>query len=95
MGLEEFKYSSYLFLLFDKIIYYIKGYTVCQVKSIITNKIFSYRTSLTEMSVLLDILNVSSSKEKRYMVLDPVQQNAPDPKLAVQLMSKRRVRVYN
>lgn len=47
------------------------------------------------MSVLLDILNVSSSKEKRYMVLDPVQQNAPDPKLAVQLMSKRRVRVYN
>lgn len=94
--MEEFKYSSYLFLLFDKIIYYIKGYIVCQVKSIITNiKIFSYRTSLTEMSVLLDILNVSSSKEKRYMVLDPVQQNAPDPKLAVQLMSKRRVRVYN
>lgn len=92
--MEEFKYSSYLFLLFDKIIYYIKGYIVCQVKSIITNKIFSYRTSLTEMSVLLDILNVSSSKEKRYMVLDPVQQNAPDPKLAVQLMSKRRVRVY-
>lgn len=93
--MEEFKYSSYLFLLFDKIIYYIKGYIVCQVKSIITNKIFSYRTSLTEMSVLLDILNVSSGKEKRYMVLDPVQQNAPDPKLAVQLMSKRRVRVYN
>ncbi|XP_062619773.1 mediator of RNA polymerase II transcription subunit 17-like [Saccostrea cucullata] len=48
------------------------------------------RASHTEMSVLLDILNIASSKEKRYMVLDPVQQNAPDPKLAIQLMSKRR-----
>ena len=29
------------------------------------------------------------------MVLDPVQQTAPDPRLAVQLMSKRRVRQIN
>lgn len=34
------------------------------------NKIFFYRILLIEMSVLLDILNVFFSKEKRYMVLD-------------------------
>lgn len=68
--MEEFKYFSYLFFLFDKIFYYIKGYMVYYVKSIIINKIFFYRILLIEMSVLLDILNVFFSKEKRYMVLD-------------------------
>lgn len=43
---------------------------VYYVKSIIINKIFFYRILLIEMSVLLDILNVFFSKEKRYMVLD-------------------------
>lgn len=47
------------------------------------------RASLTEMSVLLDVLNIV--KEKRYMVLDPVQTDPPESKTAMHLLSKKKV----
>ena len=52
------------------------------------------RTAQTEMSVLLDVLNVA--KEKRYMVLDPVVSQAQtpethEPKHAVTMLGKKRV----
>lgn len=50
---------------------------------------FLYRTALTEVSVLLDVLNVA--KEKKYMVLDPVTQDPPDPRNGVHLLAKKRV----
>ncbi|XP_070578830.1 mediator of RNA polymerase II transcription subunit 17-like [Ptychodera flava] len=46
------------------------------------------RTALTEVSVLSDVLNIA--KEKRYMVLDPVSQDTPQPKPAIQLLSKKK-----
>lgn len=46
------------------------------------------KASLTEMSVLLDVLNIA--KRKNYMVLDQVSQPAPDPKTALQLASKKQ-----
>ncbi|XP_060062888.1 mediator of RNA polymerase II transcription subunit 17-like [Ylistrum balloti] len=52
----------------------------------VRNKI---KGALTEMSVLLDVLNIT--KEKRYMILDQVSQPPPDPKtqLQLQLLSKK------
>ena len=41
------------------------------------------------MSVLLDVLNIA--REKHYMVLDAVQQEPPEPKLAFQLIAKKKV----
>lgn len=49
----------------------------------------NFRASLTEMSVLLDVLNIA--KRKGYMVLDQVSQPTPEPKSAIQLASKKRV----
>lgn len=49
----------------------------------------NYRHSLTEMSVLLDVLNIA--REKHYMVLDTVQQEPPETRLAYQLLAKKKV----
>ncbi|KAL3873203.1 hypothetical protein ACJMK2_036348 [Sinanodonta woodiana] len=46
------------------------------------------KAALTEMSVLLDVLNIA--KEKRYMLLDHVSQDAPEAKSAIQLMAKKK-----
>lgn len=43
------------------------------------------------MSVLWDVLNLANAKEKRYMVLDPVSQDAPETKASVQLLAKKKV----
>eukprot|EP00112_Aurelia_sp_Birch-Aquarium-sp1_P015652 Seg3491.3 transcript_id=Seg3491.3/GoldUCD/mRNA.D3Y31 product="Mediator of RNA polymerase II transcription subunit 17" protein_id=Seg3491.3/GoldUCD/D3Y31 len=47
------------------------------------------RNALSEVSVLLDVLQVM--KEKKYLVLEPVSQNAEPPKQVVQMMGKRKV----
>ncbi|XP_064602263.1 mediator of RNA polymerase II transcription subunit 17-like [Liolophura sinensis] len=44
----------------------------------------------SEMSVLWDVLNLANAKEKRYMVLDPVSQDATDTKASVQLLAKKK-----
>jgi len=49
------------------------------------------RSALTEVCVLADVVTVA--KEKRYMVLDPVQQDQPDQRQLAQLFSKKRVLV--
>ncbi|XP_015924688.1 mediator of RNA polymerase II transcription subunit 17 [Parasteatoda tepidariorum] len=46
------------------------------------------RSMLTEVCVLVDVLNIS--KEKHYMVLDPVSQDPPDPKPFVVLLQKKK-----
>ncbi|KFM59411.1 Mediator of RNA polymerase II transcription subunit 17, partial [Stegodyphus mimosarum] len=46
------------------------------------------RSMLTEVCVLVDVLNIA--KEKRYMVIDPVHQEAPDPKPMVVLLQKKK-----
>lgn len=48
-----------------------------------------YRCGLTEMSVLLDVLNLV--KEKQYLVADPASQDTPDTRPAVQLLAKKKV----
>ena len=47
------------------------------------------RQAYTEMSVLLDVLNIS--KEKRYLVLAHVSQDGTESKPAIQLMAKKKV----
>ena len=47
------------------------------------------KSALTEMCVLSDVISIS--KDKRYMVLDPAQQDTPDQRHLVQLFSKKRV----
>lgn len=47
------------------------------------------RSALTEVCVLADVITVA--KDKRYMVLDPVQQEQPDQRQLAQLFSKKRV----
>lgn len=47
------------------------------------------RSALTEVCVLADVLVIA--KDKRYMVLDPVQQEQPDQRQLAQLFSKKRV----
>ena len=49
----------------------------------------NFRCSLTEMSVLLDVLNLV--KEKQYLVADPVSQDTPDTRPATQLLAKKKV----
>ena len=44
---------------------------------------------LTELGVLQDVLNIA--KEKRYMVIDPVSVDPPDPKPIVVLLQKKKV----
>lgn len=46
------------------------------------------RSALTEVSVLLDVLNIA--KEKRYMVLDAVSQDPPETKLVATLLAKKK-----
>ncbi|CAH1791453.1 unnamed protein product, partial [Owenia fusiformis] len=46
------------------------------------------KAALTEMNVLLDILNIA--KEKRYMVLDPVQQEPQEQKIGGYLQAKKK-----
>lgn len=48
------------------------------------------RSALTEVCVLADVITVS--KDKRYMVLDPVQQEQPEQRQLAQLFSKKRVK---
>lgn len=47
------------------------------------------RSSLTELSVLGDILTIA--QKKQYLVLDPVQTEPNDPKLPAVLMYKKKV----
>lgn len=47
------------------------------------------RSALTEVCVLADV--ITTAKDKRYMVLDPVQQEQPDQRQLAQLFSKKRV----
>ena len=51
--------------------------------------ILSFRASLTELSVLQDVLSIS--KAGHYMVLDPVSQEPPENKAAMHLQAKRKV----
>ncbi|XP_065062754.1 mediator of RNA polymerase II transcription subunit 17-like [Rhopilema esculentum] len=51
----------------------------------VRNKI---RSALSEVCVLLDVLQVM--KEKKYLVLEPVSQNAEPPKQVVQMIGKRK-----
>lgn len=46
------------------------------------------RSTLTEMCVLYDVLNVL--KEKKYMTLDPVSQESPPSKQGLQLCGKKK-----
>ncbi|KAK7506883.1 hypothetical protein BaRGS_00001734 [Batillaria attramentaria] len=46
------------------------------------------KASLTEMSVLLDVLNLV--KEKQYLVADPVSQDPIETKPAIQLLAKKK-----
>ncbi|XP_013784547.1 mediator of RNA polymerase II transcription subunit 17-like [Limulus polyphemus] len=46
------------------------------------------RSALTEISVLVDVLNIA--KEKRYMVLDPVSQDPPEVKNVAILVAKKK-----
>ena len=46
-------------------------------------------SAYTEMCVLSDVIAIS--KDKRYMVLDPVQTDQPEQRLLAQLFSKKRV----
>ncbi|XP_070179777.1 mediator of RNA polymerase II transcription subunit 17-like isoform X2 [Littorina saxatilis] len=46
------------------------------------------KCGLTEMSVLLDVLNLV--KEKQYLVADPASQDTPDTRPAVQLLAKKK-----
>ena len=41
------------------------------------------------MSVLLDVLNIA--REKRYMVLDPVNQDPPESKTGMYVVAKKKV----
>ncbi|CAG0892759.1 unnamed protein product [Darwinula stevensoni] len=47
-----------------------------------------HRAALSEASVLLDVIEIS--REKKYMVLDPVSQDPPDPKPIVQLIVRKK-----
>lgn len=47
------------------------------------------RSALTEVCVLADVITIA--KDKRYMVLDPVQQEQPEQRQLAQLFSKKRV----
>ena len=49
-----------------------------------------FRNTLTNLSVLVDVLNVAHNK--KYLSLDPVSQHEVPPKPAVRLLSKRKVR---
>lgn len=50
------------------------------------------RLALTEVCVLADVISIA--KDKRYMVLDPVQQEQPDQRQLAQLYSKKRVKIF-
>ncbi len=50
------------------------------------------RLALTEINVLSDVITIA--KDKRYMVLDPVQQEQPDQRQLAQLFSKKRVSCF-
>ena len=47
------------------------------------------RSALTEMSVLLDVLNIA--KKGNFMVLDTVSTEAPEPRPAFTAIAKKRV----
>ena len=49
----------------------------------------AFRSALTEMSVLLDVLNIT--KERRYMVLDPVQPPQQDTRMTFHMIGKKKV----
>ncbi|BFZ07539.1 hypothetical protein BsWGS_10578 [Bradybaena similaris] len=46
------------------------------------------KNSLTEISVLYDVLNIV--KEKHYMVTDPVSQDPPELKASLQMLAKKK-----
>lgn len=43
----------------------------------------------TEVSVLVDVLNIA--KEKRYLAVDPVSNDPPEPRPLVVLLQKKKV----
>jgi mediator of RNA polymerase II transcription subunit 17 len=49
------------------------------------------KSAFTEVCVLSDVITIA--KDKRYMVLDPVQQEQPDQRQLAQLFSKKRVSI--
>lgn len=49
------------------------------------------RQALTEVSVLHDLLMIVKQKPHQYMVLDPVQAEAPEPKAYIQFLSLKKV----
>ncbi|XP_050738195.1 mediator of RNA polymerase II transcription subunit 17-like [Eriocheir sinensis] len=53
----------------------------------VRNKI---RQSLTEVSVLHDLLMIVKQKPPQYMVLDPVQAEAPEPRAYIQFLSLKK-----
>ena len=57
--------------------------------SVIPHSIFIFRSALTEISVLYDVLNIV--KQKHYMVTDPVSQDAPELKAPLQMVAKKKV----
>jgi len=50
---------------------------------------FLFRSALTELCVLSDILKLS--QQKKYLVLDPVQADLEPPRTAVTLIYKKKV----
>ncbi|XP_063842068.1 mediator of RNA polymerase II transcription subunit 17-like isoform X2 [Scylla paramamosain] len=48
------------------------------------------RQALTEVSVLHDLLMIVKQKPHQYMVLDPVQAEAPEPKAYIQFLSLKK-----
>lgn len=51
----------------------------------------SNRSAATEISVLVDILNIA--REKHYMILDPVPQELTDVKPMATIYSRKKVRL--
>ena len=51
-------------------------------------KIF-YRNASTEVSVLIDILNIT--REKHYMILDPIPLDQTETKPVAQVYSRKKV----
>ena len=68
------------------------SWSICQILCIRTYyhwNIFFRRQALTEVTVLYDVLNIY--KDKRYLVLDPVQQEIDEIKPITALIAKKKV----
>jgi len=59
---------------------------------VLISGLINFRSALTELSVLGDILAIS--QQKKYLVLDPVSAETPDSRPAATLMYKKKVIIY-